>query len=300
MVGTLSSHHPQSSIRISVVTADETYIPYSGVEFPAARIFKIAYIHYYATMGFIRPLLFTTFVATPPAIYVYSTIIRLEREYDRLDPLISSTTALRTPSSGPGSFHTPHIDVYGTKVPAKLLASRQTTDGRALSPEEAWALFFLQSPTLRLEGKLFGGFIQGPGDLGEGGFRVGQKLLNGMFEIVTAPAEPARVLPGSMSQSTPLLVRWEFPPQGVALYRKAAGDWGFPFRMMSGGRHEISLGNVDEEGMVEVRFASAHDYEWIPEEGMVQKVQPKWVGRLHRAFAMWLLDERARALKKDP
>lgn len=69
--------------------------------------------------------------------------------------------------------------------------------------------------------------------------------------------------------------------------------------MMSGSRHEIISSDVDTNGMVELRFASAHDYVWIAEEGTAQKVQPKWVGRLHRAFAMWLLDERIRTLKRN-
>lgn len=146
---------------------------------------------------------------------------------------------------------------------------------------------------------MFGGFAHGPGDLGETGFREGQKLLNGIFEIIRAPGKSPTVLPSSIPQSPPLLVQWIFPPQGVALYRKAAMDWGLPYRMMSGGRHEISLSDVDTNGIVELRFASAHDYEWIPEEGTAQKVQHKWVGRLHRAFAMWLLDERIRTLKRN-
>lgn len=74
---------------------------------------------------------------------------------------------------------------------------------------------------LKLEGKLFGGFAHGPGDLGETGFREGQKLLNGIFEIIRAPGKSPTVLPKSIPQSAPLLVQWIFPPQGVALYRKA-------------------------------------------------------------------------------
>lgn len=83
-------------------------------------------------MGFRRLLVINTCAITPPAIYLYSTI-------RRLDPSTSSSIKLRTPSSGPGSYHTPHVDVYGTKVPAKLLVPQQSTlaDNRTLSPEEA-------------------------------------------------------------------------------------------------------------------------------------------------------------------
>lgn len=249
-------------------------------------------------MNFTRRIFVPAAVITTPAIYVYGKILRLERDYPRLEPSISSSRELRT-ATDPTRFHTPHIDVYGAKIPAKLLSKRGSLDG-AVSPQEAWARFFLQSPILKFEGRMVGGFTQGPGDLGEEGFHVGQKLLNGMGEVIVASARPATVpLDSSTHQEAPVLLQWEFPPPGVDLYRKAARDWGFPYRVMSYGRHEFGLGEVDEEGMVEVRFATAHDYEWLPEEGDAQKLQPKWVGRLHRAFAMWLLDERVRTLKKN-
>lgn len=250
------------------------------------------------TMNFTRRIFFPAAVITTPAIYAYGNILRLERDYPRLEPSISSSRALRT-APDPTRFHTPHIDVYGAKIPAKLLSEQGSLDG-AVSSQEAWARFFLQSPILKFEGRMVGGFTRGPGDLGEKGFHIGQKLLNGMGEVIVASARPATVpLNASTHQEAPILLQWEFPPPGVDLYRKAAKDWGFPYRVMSYGRHEFGLGEVDEEGMVEVRFATAHDYEWLPEEGDAQKLQPKWVGRLHRAFAMWLLDERVRALKKN-
>lgn len=68
---------------------------------------------------------------------------------------------------------------------------------------------------------------------------------------------------------------------------------------MSGGRHEISVSQPfdkeDSQGhepFVEVRFASAHAYETISEEGGLkcQKRTPAWVGRLHRGYARWALD----------
>lgn len=96
---------------------------------------------------------------------------------------------------------------------------------------------------------------------------------------------------------SPLLVRWTFPPAAVALCRTLATESGHPFRFSSGGRHELSVGDVDGEGMVEVCFASVHNYEWVESDGERQKTIPGWTSRLHRAWAMYLLDERMRALK---
>lgn len=70
--------------------------------------------------------------------------------------------------------------------------------------------------------------------------------------------------------------------------------WGYPWRLMSGGRHELSVPEPFEEveddesqgPFVEVRFASAYDYEVVPEEGDLQhqKMIPGWTWRLHRAM----------------
>lgn len=254
-----------------------------------------------------RTLFITSLIAAPPAYYVYTTINRLEATYPPLAPSAASTPALRTPSY-PVTHRTPHIDVYSAKIPAKALQLQHGPDGRKLSLEEAWAKAFLQSPILRLYGRVLGGFSSSsaPGDAGEHGFRARQKLLNGAFEVVRPPAEPSsssrflRPLGGQSSSSsspTPLLVRWSFSPQVVGAIHYAA-EWGYPWRFMSGGRHEWSVGQVDSHGMVEVRFGSAHDYEWVSDEGNEQKTIPEWTARLHRAYARWLLDERVAALRK--
>lgn len=244
-------------------------------------------------MGVARRLLVLSALTAPPGLYIYSTVRRLEREYPELDPKSTSTEAFRT-SSHPMQFHTPHVDVYGARVPAKLLTSLCSMDGHTLSKEEAWARFFLQSPILQSESKLVGLLTGIPSDFGEKGFYEGQTLLNGICEVTRAPQKGT-----VLAQPAPLLVQWEFPAKGVALYRTAATQYRFPYRMMSGGRHEFGVGNVDSEGMVEVRFSSAHDYELIPEEGNEQKVQPQIMGTLHRAFARCVLDERVKALQKE-
>ncbi|ROV98381.1 hypothetical protein VMCG_07197 [Cytospora schulzeri] len=255
-------------------------------------------------MPFFRRLFVTSAVVGAPTYYVYSTITRLEAKYPRLQPEAASTSAFRAPSTGlydySGKYHTPHVDVYGGKVPAKLLQDyRDPATGHKLSPEEAWARFFLESPVLRLEAKLLGGFTNGPGDCGEQGFHTGQSLLNGAIEVTRPPSRPSSIWSLGLGKPEPLLVQWTLPPYLVSFCRKAATEWGYPFRFMSGGRHEWSVGAVDYDGTVEVRFGSAHDYEWIDSEGKTQKTIPEWTGRLHRAYAMWLLDERIESLKKD-
>jgi hypothetical protein len=41
---------------------------------------------------------------------------------------------------------------------------------------------------------------------------------------------------------------------------------------------------------VDVRFAGAHDYEIVEEEGVKQKIIPGWVMRLHAGYARLILD----------
>lgn len=68
---------------------------------------------------------------------------------------------------------------------------------------------------------------------------------------------------------------------------------------MSGGRHELSISEVyvyQGEEVVDVRFASAHDYEVISDEEPMQKKVPAWVGRLHRGYARALVDWAVRDL----
>ena len=76
---------------------------------------------------------------------------------------------------------------------------------------------------------------------------------------------------------------------------------------MSGGRHEISISRLEveddtnQEPFVEVRFASAHDYETVSEEGGLerQKKIPGWTGRLHRGYARWVLESAVQELKSS-
>ncbi|TFK86000.1 hypothetical protein K466DRAFT_587610 [Polyporus arcularius HHB13444] len=230
-----------------------------------------------------RVLLGAAVITLPPAALAYRTITRLEAKYPARRPETFSTEALRSPSN-PATQHTPYVDIYSTRVPIAGLRPH-SAQGGPNSVEEAWARAFFESPTMRAEGQLVA-FSRSPGACGEHGFHTGEKLLNGLFEVRRAPA------PG-----TPLLVSWKMADEPVAFFTRIAA-WGYPWRLMSGGRHEFPVGEVDAEGMVEVGFSAAHDYEVVQEEGDAQKTIPQWTKRLHRAYAMWLLDERAEEVRR--
>ena len=108
-----------------------------------------------------------------------------------------------------------------------------------------------------------------PGDCGEHGFHKGQKLLNALFEVQRPPA-----------QGEPLLLSWTMAEDAVGFFRRVA-RWGYPWRLMDGGRHELGVGAVARDGEVEVRFSAAHDYRRVREEGKEQKTQRK--GRAYYA-----------------
>lgn len=222
----------------------------------------------------------------PPAYFVYHTINRLEAKYPPCLPESSSTLALRTPSD-PATHHTPYVDVYATRVPIRGLVDSHATNSGSPSVEEAWACTFLENKLLRATGRAMSPAPPSKtADHGEGGFHEGQKLLHDLF-LVLRPAGPR----------SPLLVAWQLPDEPVSFFRRIA-HWGYPWRLMTGGRHEFGVGPIDAEGMVEVRHGSAHDYEWVEEEGNAQKTIPEWVKRFHKAYAMWLLDERAEEVRR--
>lgn len=122
--------------------------------------------------------------------------------------------------------------------------------------------------------------------------------MNGMLSVERSPSSGSWL---SMSGPSALLVSWKVSDIAREFFEKIAG-YGYPWRLMSGGRHEVSVSKpFKEEGrqVVEVRFASAHDYEIIPDEGELekQKVIPAWSGRLHRGFARLILDSAVRELQ---
>ncbi|GJE86985.1 hypothetical protein PsYK624_030680 [Phanerochaete sordida] len=235
----------------------------------------------------LRTLVIGTGLAAIPALYIRSRVLSLERDYPSLSPESTSTVELRTPRA-PG-LRTAYTDVYATRIPlAALRRSLQVGDERA-PLEELWPRAFFQTRTMRLEAKIAG--LGAEGDLGAQGFTVGQRLVAGVMRVLRAPG------PG-----TPLIVEWEMPPHVVRFFETIAA-WGYPWRMMKGGRHEWSVGPMttlsgEGEDMVEVRFAAAHDYRVVEGEKEPGKIIPQWVMRAHRAYARYLLDEAAKEIRQ--
>ena len=252
----------------------------------------------------------------PPVVIGYGIHYELnvlESKYPAIPPESSTSLALRTPRNSQ-TQHCGDIDVYSARVPLRALqhAKERRGAGKATTPQDEWARTLLNSPTLRTEASLIGLFTTGrftPGDTGNtpGGLNpeiepgVPRKLLNGVFTVQRPPSPDP-----TLSNENSLLVSWEIPPVPREFFERIA-RWGYPWRLMSGGRHEISVSRPDTEGdeirepFVEVRFASAHDYETVSEEGGLekQKTIPGWTGRLHRGYARWVLDSAVQELKSS-
>lgn len=227
----------------------------------------------------LRTLVIASGIASLPILYVRSRVLSLEQAYP------SSTSELRTPTVS--GTRTAYADVYGTRVPLNYLRRSTSLD---ISLEELWSKAFLRSRLMKLEAKLVG--LGSPGDLGEQGFKPGQSLMAGMMNVLRTPAK-----------GVPLLIRWDVHPHVVSLFERLA-SWGYPWRLMKGGRHEWSVGQAgrlpgENEDFVEVRFAAAHDYRIVEGETWEGKIIPRWVVRAHRAYARLLLDEAAREIREN-
>ncbi|KAL4754362.1 hypothetical protein BDW72DRAFT_190224 [Aspergillus terricola var. indicus] len=226
----------------------------------------------------------------------------LENKYPELPPAAAGSKALSTPAKL--TQRCAYTDIYAARIPLRALQARtrhpDTKDRAAL--EEAWARSLLSCQLLRTEASLIGLFTRGkyePGDVGENGFGPDsgsepRVLLNGALTV--------RRQPGAEGGNG-LLVAWEMP-DGPRLFFEKIARWGYPWRLMSGGRHEMIVSEpfrMKGQGeMVEVRFSAAHDYEVVEEEGGLrqQKVLPAWAIRLHRGYARLILDMAAREVEK--
>ncbi|EHA23528.1 hypothetical protein ASPNIDRAFT_173674, partial [Aspergillus niger ATCC 1015] len=247
-------------------------------------------------------------LTTPPAILTYTThryLSTLEAKYPPIDPTTTTSLALRTPSNLT-TQHCPEVDVYEARhIPVKSLLKRYSTllqsqhtethdfkNSNKATLTNAWILTFLNTRPLIVEGSIIGlikNKSYNPGDTGltdpeaKGG---GRPLLNSALTVQAS------------SPTTGLLVSWHMPDEPRLFFEKIA-RWGYPWRLMSGGRHEINISEVymyQGEEVVDVRFASAHDYEVVGDEEQKQKIVPAWVGRLHRGYARALVDWAVRDL----
>ncbi|KAJ5118961.1 hypothetical protein N7526_010598 [Penicillium atrosanguineum] len=190
-----------------------------------------------------------------------------------------------------------YTDIFAAKIPLQKLSSLAQSPSQT-DLEIAWARAVLHCQILRLEGSLVGLLTKhtfASGDSGNTEFGFGPKngsprdLLNGVLSVQREP--------GADRDANGLLISWRIPDEQRLFFEKIA-RWGYPWRLMSGGRHEMSVSEpfeAPEQGSsVEVRFAASHDYEVVTEE-VVQKVVPAWTLRLHKGYARFILD---RAVKE--
>lgn len=249
------------------------------------------------------------YIALPTGATIYGThlgLSHLESKYPAL-PAGTGSTALRTPSN-PSTQRCAYTDIYAGRVRVKALearATRSTHHDTKCTLQETWARALLNSWILRTEGSIIGLLTTRrytPGDTGlsPAGFsgdtttNSPRQLLNGVFVVQRGIAEDAG--------NSGLLVKWAMPDGPREFFERIA-QWGYPWRLMSGGRHELSVSEpFDVEGdgrMVEVRFSSAHDYEVVEDEGEAQKILPAWTMRLHRGYARLILDRAVKEMEQS-
>ena len=253
-------------------------------------------------------LLGCTAAATGIAGYgIHHGLCHLEEKYPALPPAAGSG-ALRKAQSPPSQYCA-YTDIYAAQIPLQVIEARVPSPKTPTKTEleYAWARSIIGSKILRLEGSLVGlltsfrftlcdtgnsaeGFSP---DKATGAPRI---LLNGLLRV--------QRLPDADADSNGLLVSLALPDAPRLFFEKIA-RWGYPWRLMSGVRHEMSVSEPFQrngQGMfVEVRFASAHDYQVVDAEGELekQKIIPAWVLRLHRGYARFILDSAIRELQRD-
>ncbi|KAJ6112008.1 hypothetical protein N7523_008069 [Penicillium sp. IBT 18751x] len=225
-------------------------------------------------------------------------LCHLEAEYPELPETGRTSNLLLTPDKP--TQRVAYTDIFAARIPLNELASLAPTPSQT-DLEIAWARAVLNTPILRLEGSLVGLLIKHtltPGDTGntKSGFSPKngspRGLLNG---VLTVQREP-----GIDRDSNGLLISWKIPAEPRLFFEKIA-RWGYPWRLMSGGRHEMSVSQPiivpDQDAYVEVRFAASHDYEVVIGE-VVQKVVPAWTLRLHKGYARFILDQAVKEVMK--
>ncbi|CAG8241250.1 unnamed protein product [Penicillium salamii] len=226
----------------------------------------------------------------------HQKLTHLEKKYPGL-PHSAGSQALHT--ARPNN-HCAYVDIYAAQIPLLALQARNESmkEASKVSLENAWARSIFSSRILRAEGLLIGLFTLNfspcyTGDAGfgpdENGARV---LLNGGLQVQREA--------GAEEDSNGLLVSMRLP-DGPRVFFERIAQWGYPWRLMSCVRHEMSVSEPWEENgekVVEVRFASAHDYEIVEDDGEQQKIIPAWVLRLHRGLARYVLDSTVEEVKQ--
>lgn len=79
------------------------------------------------------------------------------------------------------------------------------------------------------------------------------------------------------------LQEWEWKDPNIVLLFEKLARWGYPFRMMNGGYHELYIEPCGQ--FYRVYYASAHEYRDLNDG----KVIPKWTQHCHRTYARLIL-----------
>ncbi|GAA5915095.1 hypothetical protein JCM6882_008478 [Rhodosporidiobolus microsporus] len=302
-----------------------------------------------------RPVL-TTFllVGTPTAAVLASYFSSLSSRYPPLAPPASSP--LLHPDAPNQRLE--DVAVFAARVPLRSVLPpppRLTGDGASPPPPEQQAVelqalttrlvhALLATPLIRLETALLGAFNpfassssssspSSPSAPPDSFFHPGQRLVGGALQVV----HPARVELGGGGgdgggEVGRLTVKWAIdPPTAVRFFERLAA-WGYPFRLMNGGRHvfevevsepqssltlsSFSSSHSDasrdsssrgagasscppdgqEERQVELRFGCAHDYTRLVAGSEGKATEGEDDGKKLPAWSSWAHLMYARAL----
>lgn len=76
---------------------------------------------------------------------------------------------------------------------------------------------------------------------------------------------------------------WEWKNPTIVSFFEKLARWGYPFRMMNGGYHELYIEPYGQS--YRVYYSSAHEYRDLNDG----KVIPKWTQHCHRTYARLIL-----------
>ncbi|KDQ49736.1 hypothetical protein JAAARDRAFT_82098 [Jaapia argillacea MUCL 33604] len=236
-----------------------------------------------------KPRLLPILLLGPPGYYIYTESQRLASTYPALPPHLTNTR----------TFHFLAVpNDQKSQYSAEVCSSHPISGGEGVVEREMGQAFlgFISHETPRSIIRPPHKFTTQPGDTGSLGFAPSQPLLHSTLKVTDPP-----------STLQPLTMIWQNPPSLIRFFEKVA-SWGYPFRLMSGGRHTLEVmmddrsggGGGEGEGEWVLSFGCAHDYERInPVDGKEDgKVVPEWVGWAHKTWARWLLDGVVKELMK--
>ncbi|KDQ49729.1 hypothetical protein JAAARDRAFT_63507 [Jaapia argillacea MUCL 33604] len=215
-----------------------------------------------------KPRLLPILLLGPPGYYIYTESQRLTSTYPALPPHLTTTRTFHF-LAVPSEKKSQYVHAgYADVFIARVPRSALPISSRSAK----------------------GGEKGGDGD--------GESLNEKWAKVFLVEDPPSTVQPLTMS--------WHNPPSLIRFFEKIA-SWGYPFRLMSGGRHTLEVmmddrsgGGGEGEGEWVLSFGCAHDYERVnPVDGKEDgKVVPEWVGWTHKTWARWLLDGAVKELMR--